>query len=46
MVTAADLAVDRTLRELLCLSGEGWLSEHTADDLTRLKKDRVWIVIL
>jgi myo-inositol-1(or 4)-monophosphatase len=44
VVTAADLAVDRTLRELLCRSGEGWLSEHSADDLARLKTDRVWIV--
>jgi myo-inositol-1(or 4)-monophosphatase len=44
VVTAADLAVDRTLRELLCRSGEGWLSEHSADDLGRLETDRVWIV--
>lgn len=45
-VTEADLAVDRALRERLI--GErpdyGWLSEETRDDLTRLERERVWIV--
>jgi myo-inositol-1(or 4)-monophosphatase len=43
-VTAADLAVDAVLRELLPRNGEGWLSEETADDDARLSCDRVWIV--
>lgn len=43
-VTAADLAVDRTLRRLLPEPGEGWLSEETADDGDRLSRHRVWVV--
>jgi len=43
-VTEADMAVDTALRELLPQEGEGWLSEETVDDLTRLTKERVWIV--
>jgi myo-inositol-1(or 4)-monophosphatase len=43
-VTAADLAVDRCLRKLLVCGDEGWLSEETGDDLTRLSARRVWIV--
>lgn len=43
-VTAADLAVDRTLRRLLPQRGEGWLSEETADDGDRLARHRVWVV--
>lgn len=43
-VTAADHAVDDVLRELLPRRGEGWLSEETADDLTRLSLHRVWVV--
>jgi myo-inositol-1(or 4)-monophosphatase len=43
-VTEADRAVDAALRENLLREGEGWLSEETADDLTRLDKERVWIV--
>jgi myo-inositol-1(or 4)-monophosphatase len=43
-VTAADLEVDKVLRDTLCGSGDGWLSEESADDLTRLDKPRVWIV--
>ncbi|MEA2058198.1 MAG: 3'(2'),5'-bisphosphate nucleotidase CysQ, partial [Actinomycetota bacterium] len=31
-VTAADLAVDHALAELLPREGEGWLSEETVDD--------------
>ncbi len=43
-VTAADLAVDRALREALPREGEAWLSEETADDHGRLGARRVWIV--
>jgi myo-inositol-1(or 4)-monophosphatase len=43
-VTEADRAVDAVLRENLWRDGEGWLSEETADDLSRLDKERVWIV--
>ena len=43
-LTAADLAVDAVLRSALPLPGEGWLSEETADDATRLERERVWIV--
>jgi len=43
-VTEADRAVDAVLRQNLLRPGEGWLSEETADDLSRLEKERVWIV--
>lgn len=43
-LTAADLAVDRVLRESLPRAGEGWLSEETADDRHRLASSRVWVV--
>jgi len=43
-LTEADLAVDEVLRRTLPRAGEGWLSEETVDDLSRLGKDRVWIV--
>ena len=43
-VTEADRALDRVLRETLLREGEGWLSEESADDLTRLEKHRVWVV--
>jgi myo-inositol-1(or 4)-monophosphatase len=43
-VTDADRAVDAALRAVLVRPGEGWLSEETADDLTRLEAGRVWIV--
>src|SRR5712671_5980466 len=43
-ITAADRAVDDVLRKMLLRSGEGWLSEETVDDLTRLEKQRVWVV--
>jgi myo-inositol-1(or 4)-monophosphatase len=32
------------LREALLREGEGWLSEESTDDLTRLDKQRVWVV--
>jgi myo-inositol-1(or 4)-monophosphatase len=43
-VTVVDLEVDRVLRELLPVAGEGWLSEETADDRGRLGASRVWVV--
>jgi myo-inositol-1(or 4)-monophosphatase len=43
-ITAADHAVDDVLRKTLLRDGEGWLSEETVDDFTRLHKQRVWVV--
>ena len=43
-VTEADRAVDAVLRQNLLRDGEGWLSEETADNPSRLDKKRVWIV--
>ena len=43
-VTEADRAVDAVLRQNLLRDGEGWLSEETADNSSRLDKQRVWIV--
>lgn len=43
-VTEADRAVDAVLRAKLLREGEGWLSEESADDLSRLDKSRVWVV--
>lgn len=43
-VTDADLAVDAALRAGLPRRGEGWLSEETPDDPSRLGCHRVWIV--
>jgi len=43
-VTEADRAVNRVLHETLLRDGEGWLSEESVDDRSRLSKDRIWIV--
>lgn len=43
-VTAADHAVDEALRDLLPTRGEAWLSEETADRLSRVSYHRVWVV--
>src|SRR5208283_1472518 len=43
-VTAADRAVDAVLKKNLLRAGEGWLSEETVDDFSRLDKQRVWVV--
>lgn len=43
-VTEADRALDALLREKLLRPGEGWLSEESADDLSRLERERVWVV--
>jgi len=46
VVTAADLEVDRLLHEALlgAFPDDGWLSEERADDGTRLRRRRVWVV--
>jgi myo-inositol-1(or 4)-monophosphatase len=43
-VTEADRAVDAVLRQNLLRDGEGWLSEESVDDATRLTRSRVWVV--
>jgi len=43
-VTEADRAVDVVLKKHLLRAGEGWLSEESVDDLSRLGKERVWVV--
>jgi len=43
-VTEADTAVDTVLRRELLREDEGWLSEESMDDPSRLQKKRVWIV--
>jgi myo-inositol-1(or 4)-monophosphatase len=43
-VTEADRAADAVLRKELLRDGEGWLSEESVDDLSRLQKSRVWVV--
>ncbi|MCP4659803.1 MAG: 3'(2'),5'-bisphosphate nucleotidase CysQ [bacterium] len=43
-VTEADRRVDDALRSILPREGEGWLSEETVDEPSRLAKSRVWVV--
>jgi myo-inositol-1(or 4)-monophosphatase len=45
-VTTADLEVNQILREMqeTHFPGDGWLSEESPDDESRLSKARVWIV--
>lgn len=43
-VTEADRAVDTVLRQNLLREGEGWLSEESVDDSSRLEKSQVWVV--
>jgi myo-inositol-1(or 4)-monophosphatase len=43
-VTEADNAADDVLRHELPRADEGWLSEETPDDRSRLTRRRVWIV--
>lgn len=44
-VTEADLAVDEAVKGVLGgTSGEGWLSEETADSSTRLECRKTWVV--
>src|SRR5271157_3218684 len=43
-VTEADRSVDAVLRKELLRDGEGWLSEESVDDFSRLEKSHVWVV--
>ena len=43
-VTEADRAVNEILAKVLPAADEGWLSEESHDDPTRLEKRRVWAV--
>ena len=43
-VTEADRAIDAVLRRNLLRQNEGWLSEESVDDTSRLSKRRVWVV--
>lgn len=43
-VTAADLAANEVLQEILDSGNEGWLSEESADSPERLGHHRVWVV--
>jgi myo-inositol-1(or 4)-monophosphatase len=43
-VTEADLQVNEALHASLPRPGEGWLSEETRDELSRLEKKNVWVV--
>src|SRR5205823_11674837 len=43
-VTEADKSVDAVLYKELLRTGEGWLSEETVDDFSRLSHERVWVV--
>jgi myo-inositol-1(or 4)-monophosphatase len=43
-VTEADRALDAVLRQNLLRDGEGWLSEESVDDPSRLDKKHVWVV--
>ena len=46
VLTEADLAVNQIIHALISKArpGDGWLSEEGPDDLTRLTKNRCWIV--
>lgn len=43
-VTAVDHAINEQLRQRLVRGDEGWLSEETADEPSRLAKRRAWVV--
>jgi len=43
-VTEIDMALDAALKQALLRPGEGWLSEETTDDPTRLDHRLVWVV--
>jgi myo-inositol-1(or 4)-monophosphatase len=43
-VTEADRIANRVLRDALLQDGEGWLSEESIDDLSRLGKKQLWVV--
>jgi myo-inositol-1(or 4)-monophosphatase len=43
-VSEADIAANELLHTHLLREGDGWLSEESEDDPTRLDADRVWVV--
>ncbi len=43
-ITEADRAANRVIQQVLLRDGEGWLSEESGEDATRLEKRRVWVV--
>jgi myo-inositol-1(or 4)-monophosphatase len=43
-VTALDRAINQLLHNELPQTGEGWLSEESRDDLSRLQRSRVWVI--
>jgi myo-inositol-1(or 4)-monophosphatase len=43
-VTEADIAANDLLRERLVAPGDGWLSEESENDPSRLEARRVWVV--
>lgn len=43
-VTEADVLLDKVLKDILLKDDEGWLSEETKDNHSRLDKECVWIV--
>jgi myo-inositol-1(or 4)-monophosphatase len=43
-VTEADRTIDAVLRTNLLREGEGWLSEESVDDISRIQKKCVWVV--
>lgn len=43
-VTEADHAANVVLKQILPQPGEGWLSEESTDDASRLTRRRVWVV--
>ena len=43
-VTEADMRINQALLECLPVEGEGWLSEETVDEPSRLECHRVWVV--
>lgn len=44
LVTEADRVANRVLHDALLRDSEGWFSEESVDDLSRLAKQRVWVV--
>lgn len=44
LVTEADRVANRVLHDSLRRDTEGWLSEESVDDFSRLAKQRVWVV--
>jgi myo-inositol-1(or 4)-monophosphatase len=46
ILTQADLLANQLIKNKIesCFPDDGWLSEENADDLSRLKKKRVWII--